>query len=88
MPQVEFRYLTGIRGASFTAARLRGSWNAQGRFSDNWTELAMDAFVAEDGCPAFRASVFLDPAETGGCFGGVSLSTGPQAPTCGACPPR
>lgn len=68
MPQVEFRYLTGIRGASFSAARLRGSWNAQGRFSDSWTEIAMEPFVAEDGCPAFRASVNLDSAEVGGTF--------------------
>ncbi len=68
MPIVEFRYLTGIRGASFSNARLRGSWDATGRFAVPWTDQPMEAFTAEDGCPAFRANVKLHPDGRGETF--------------------
>src|SRR5690349_24207606 len=60
MPSVEFRYLTGIRGASFTGARLRGSWDEAGRFAEPWTDRPMHPFTAEDGCVGFQALVELD----------------------------
>jgi 1,4-alpha-glucan branching enzyme len=68
MPSVEFRYLTGIRGAPFTAARLRGSWDEAGRFAEPWTDRAMEAFTAEDGCLGFRATVALASSGVGRRF--------------------
>jgi 1,4-alpha-glucan branching enzyme len=73
---VEFRYLTGLKGARFRNARLRGSWDAAGRFVEPWQERAMTPFVAEDGCPAFRAVVPFDAAEVGKTFRwGVAFDT-------------
>src|ERR1051325_2432047 len=68
MPTVEFRYLTGIRGAPFSAARLRGSWDERGLYAEPWTDRPMGQFVAEDGCPSFRASVELDASGIGQTF--------------------
>jgi 1,4-alpha-glucan branching enzyme len=68
MISVEFRYLTGLKGVQLSNARLRGSWDAAGRFIEPWQERPMAPFIAEDGCPAFRASVNFDPAELGKTF--------------------
>lgn len=73
---VRFEYLTGLRRPYFTAARLSGSWDAQGHPAQVWRETAMEAFTAEDGCPAFRATVQLDDAHVGLPFRwGVSVDT-------------
>jgi 1,4-alpha-glucan branching enzyme len=63
MIAVEFRFLTGLKRHIFHNARLRGSWDAQGRYSDSWTETPMTEARAEDGCPSFSATVKLDRAE-------------------------
>jgi 1,4-alpha-glucan branching enzyme len=55
---VDFRYLTGLRRPAFRNARLTGDWNG-------WTELPMAEVVADDGCPAFAATVEFDDAEAG-----------------------
>jgi 1,4-alpha-glucan branching enzyme len=57
---VEFQYVTGLKRTIFRNARLRGSWDANGRFSNSWTESPMQETVGEDGCPMFTASVTLD----------------------------
>jgi 1,4-alpha-glucan branching enzyme len=55
---VRFRFLTGLPGTHFGNARLQGSWNG-------WAEAPMDAVVADDGCPAFTATVEFDDSRAG-----------------------
>lgn len=62
---VNFEYRTGLRRAFIVNARLAGSWDAAGRPSANWTTVPMAPFVADDGCPAFRATVQLDDVAIG-----------------------
>ena len=62
----------------FRNARLRGSWDANGRYSHQWTESAMLEKLGDDGCPTFTASVALDLADRDRTFRwGVALD-GPQ----------
>ncbi len=78
MIDVRFTYLTGLKRSIFRNARLRGSWDADGRYTDQWTERPMQEIVAEDGCPAFTAVVRLDEAAVGTVFRwGVALD-GPE----------
>ncbi|MBL8667133.1 MAG: alpha amylase C-terminal domain-containing protein [Rhodospirillales bacterium] len=73
---VNFEYRTGLRSAAFVGARLTGSWNTQGMRSDQWSTVEMQPFTADDGCPAFRATVQLDDSQIGQTFRwGVSVST-------------
>ncbi|MCL4503311.1 MAG: alpha-amylase family glycosyl hydrolase [Deltaproteobacteria bacterium] len=73
---VRFEYLTGLHQPFLVNARLTGSWDAQGLRSEQWTEVPMTAFTAEDGCPAFRATVNLDDGQIGQEFRwGVSVDT-------------
>lgn len=60
---VKFQFITGLKRPIFRNARLRGSWNANGRYSADWTESPMQETVGEDGCPVFKASVSLDLAD-------------------------
>jgi 1,4-alpha-glucan branching enzyme len=77
---VHFEYLTGLRRPFALGARLSGGWDAQGRRSETWTTVPMEAFVADDGCPAFRATVQLDDGQIGTVFRwGVAVDT-PSAP--------
>lgn len=57
---LQLQYMTGLTRAIFRNARLRGSWDAAGRYSDDWTESPMQEGVGEDGCPMFSGSVTLD----------------------------
>ncbi len=68
MKTVEFQFITGLKRATFRNARLRGSWDGQGRYSDHWTESSMQEAVGEDGCPIFRALISLDLAGQGKTF--------------------
>jgi 1,4-alpha-glucan branching enzyme len=73
---VHFEYLTGLRSPFLAAARLSGSWDDQGRFAEAWSSTPMEAFTADDGCPAFRATVALDDGQLGQVFHwGVSVDT-------------
>ncbi|MBK8175663.1 MAG: alpha amylase C-terminal domain-containing protein [Rhodospirillales bacterium] len=73
---VHFEYRTGLRDTLFLGARLTGSWNGQGLLSDQWASMPMQAFTADDGCPAFRLLVRLDDSQIGRTFQwGVVLST-------------
>lgn len=77
---IRFEYLTGLRQPFLVNARLTGNWNAQGLRSEQWATVPMEAFTAEDGCPAFRATVNLDDSQIGQAFRwGVNVDT-PQRP--------
>jgi 1,4-alpha-glucan branching enzyme len=58
MIDVRFVYLTGQKRPAFRNARLAGSWNG-------WADIAMNAVVAEDGCPAFAATVSFGDGQAG-----------------------
>ena len=58
MINVRFLYLTGQRRRAFRNARLAGSWN-------DWVDIPMAEIVAEDGCPAFAATIQFDDAQAG-----------------------
>ncbi|HEY0021023.1 MAG TPA: alpha-amylase family glycosyl hydrolase [Longimicrobium sp.] len=74
MIEVRFTYLTGLKRPLFHNARLRGSWDANGRYAGDWTDRPMQAVTAEDGCPAFTATVQLDESGIGQVFRwGVAL---------------
>jgi len=56
MIQVRFVYLTGQKRLVFQNARLAGSWNS-------WADIPLVEVVAEDGCPAFAATVLFDDSQ-------------------------
>ena len=62
---VQFTYLTGLKRKIFRNARLLGSWDKNGRFSQSWSEAPMADVVADDGCPGFTATVRFDEGEVG-----------------------
>src|SRR4051794_37995021 len=68
MSEVTFAYFTGLRRPLFQNARLSGSWDTSGREAERWTIVPMEEFTAEDGCPAFRATVTLDDSQVGRAF--------------------
>jgi 1,4-alpha-glucan branching enzyme len=65
---INFEYLTGLRAPFLVSARLTGSWDAQGFASEYWSSTTMEPFTAEDGCPAFRATLELDDSQIGHTF--------------------
>src|SRR5262245_10476168 len=75
---VEFHYITGLKRSMFRNARLRGSWDPNGRYSDDWSELPMQDAIGEDGCPSFKASVDLDLADEQRTFKWGVVLDGPQ----------
>lgn len=66
--EVAFTWSAGVRRRAFTNARLEGSWDAAGRYSDAWSSRPMTEAVGEDGCPCFRATVRLDDSQLGWTF--------------------
>ncbi len=75
---VEFEFITGLARPMFSNARLRGSWDVNGQYSDDWTESPMHAEMGADGCPMFRGSVALDLAHAGKTFKWGVVLDGPQ----------
>src|SRR3989304_8347880 len=75
MQKVEFQFITGLKRAIFRNPRLGGSWDGNGRYSDDWTESPMQGEVGEDGCPIFKASISLDLADQDRTF---KWGVGPQ----------
>src|SRR5690349_19964488 len=75
---VEFQFITGLTRAIFRNARLRGSWNANGRYAEEWTESLMQGAIGEDGCPIFTASLSLDRADQHQTFKWGVVLDGPQ----------
>jgi 1,4-alpha-glucan branching enzyme len=78
METVEFQFLTGLTRPIFRNARLRGSWDSQGRYADVWMESPMQEGVGEDGCPIFSASIALDAADQDRTFKWGVVLDGPQ----------
>src|SRR5688572_29679975 len=75
---VEFRFATGLKRSIFRNARLAGSWDLAGRYSDQWTESSMGERLGDDGCPVFTATVQLDLADSGKTFKWGVVLDGPQ----------
>jgi len=82
MPRIAFTYFTGLKTRTelFAAARLRGSWDGQGRYASAWSEVAMEAGISDDGCRCFRATVAFDDAEIGKEFRWDVVVNGPGGP--------
>ena len=66
--RVRFEWLTGLKQPIFRNVRLVGSWDRQGRYSEQSRTVAMKKFTAPDGCPAWRADVRFDAAQRGWTF--------------------
>src|SRR5262245_59030771 len=76
--KVEFQFITGLKRVIFRNARLCGSWDGNGRYSDSWTESMMNEEVGEDGCPIFMGSVWLDLDDQAKIFNWGVVLDGPQ----------
>jgi 1,4-alpha-glucan branching enzyme len=73
---VNFEYWTGLRRPFIAKARLGGNWDTESLTFEDWTFTPMEAFTADDGCPAFRATVRLDTSQIGQTFRwGVEVET-------------
>ncbi len=66
--KVNFTFHCGVKRHLFRNVRLSGSWDAAGRFSNQWTELPMALSQDETGCDAFTVSVSFDAAQSGTIF--------------------
>jgi 1,4-alpha-glucan branching enzyme len=75
---VTFEYMTGLTRSMFHNARLRGSWDITGRYSDDWTERPMQEKTGPDGCPMFTASVSFDLQDQARTFRWGVVLDGPQ----------
>ena len=65
---VQFIYFTGFRRAIFNNPRLIGSWDENGRYSQQWRSHQMQQIMGEDGCPCFETTVELDDSQIGWLF--------------------
>ncbi|MEW6162169.1 MAG: alpha-amylase family glycosyl hydrolase [Nitrospirota bacterium] len=65
---VQFIYITGLKSNIFSNARLTGSWDTNGRYSDQWISLPMEPAIGDDGCPCFGATVEFDDSQIGSQF--------------------
>lgn len=85
-----FAYLAGITGDIFPGirARLRGSWENNGWYSDDWTTIDMQRRTADDGCLCFSATVHLDEAEEGRWFHWGCYSPRPMVANAGCSLPK
>ncbi|HEX3044000.1 MAG TPA: alpha-amylase family glycosyl hydrolase [Bacillota bacterium] len=77
MSVVNFYYRTGVLGDIFRNARLLGSWDGNGRYSNTWSTSAMTQERAADGSPSFKATVTLDDSQVGTNFQWSVLLDGP-----------
>jgi 1,4-alpha-glucan branching enzyme len=65
---VSFTFHSGLNRQLFRNVRLSGSWNANGQFSNQWSEQPMTAAQDQTGCDAFSASVSFDASQAGTTF--------------------
>ena len=65
---VQFTYLTGFKRNVFHNPRLVGSWDEAGFYSEQWSSVAMQLAIAEDGCPSFTATLSFDSSQIGQQF--------------------
>lgn len=76
---VQFFYHTSFPDwpALDITAELRGNWNKDGRFSEQWSASPMARADGSDGCAVFRGTVQLDSADAGQKFEwGVAFKRG------------
>jgi 1,4-alpha-glucan branching enzyme len=66
--RVNFTFHTGLKHKRFFNVRLSGSWDATGRFSNQWSNVPMALSPDWTGCDAFTASVSLDDTQVGAVF--------------------
>ncbi len=78
MQTVEFHFISGLQREIFRNARLLGSWDGSGRFSESWTQAPMQKETGEDGCPIFKALASFDPADRDKIFRWGVVFDGPQ----------
>ena len=78
MQKVEIQFITGLKRATFRNPRLRGSWDRDGRYSDDWTESPMQEELGEDGCPIFKAPISFELADRDKTFKWGVVLDGPQ----------
>lgn len=57
---VRFNYYTGIYQKLFDNPVLAGTWDGAGRYSEQWSEVAMRNITGPDGCPAFTATAEIE----------------------------
>jgi 1,4-alpha-glucan branching enzyme len=62
---VHFSFYSGLTRKIFSRPRLVGSWDPNGNFSNNWTELLMENTRSHDGCQKFTATVQLNATDEG-----------------------
>lgn len=62
---VTFTFHSGVKRHLFQNVRLSGSWDADGMFSNQWTQTPMAESADETGCDAFSASVSVDASQVG-----------------------
>jgi len=74
---ITFTFLTGISQQLFLNAKIQGSWDVNGLYSDTWTTSPMTAITGEDGCPAFATTIDLDLSEAGQVFNWGVFIDGP-----------
>ena len=61
---VHFTYYIGFQTEKpLQNPRLTGSWDENGRYSNQWSVVPMTSETGEDGCPCFRATIELDDSE-------------------------
>jgi 1,4-alpha-glucan branching enzyme len=65
---------------------VRGSWDSNGGYSDDWTEFQMQEEVGQDGCPILKASIALDSADKDKTFKWGVVPDGPQGSNFGGIP--
>src|SRR2546426_4443631 len=75
---VHFEFVTGLRRRIFSNTRLRGSWDASGRYADQWIETPMAEGIGDDGCPNFTATVQFDLVDGNKTFKWGVVLDGPQ----------
>ena len=75
---VRFTYLTGIRDELFHNVRLHGSWDAEGKYSTEWSTVPMVTIKGEDGCPAYSVLVRLAADQLNWWFHWGILLDGPS----------
>lgn len=60
---VQFVYFTGIKGDIFNNARLKGSWDENGLYSEKWGSVPMKKAIGEDGCACFSTTIKFSDSE-------------------------
>jgi 1,4-alpha-glucan branching enzyme len=66
--EVSFMFHAGVKRHLFRNVRLSGSWDANGRFSNQWSQQSMTASDDGTGCDAFVASISFDASQAGTSF--------------------